>query len=473
MTLNDGSKDRQVMWCVVNGELIFNIDGKPQKDFQAVRGTLKLSEADELNLLKQCLAQWAPRGYEPKNGTKSAAIHIIKTDSGKGATRAFIGANFNHVDEYMRFDAEALTMAKIKEALGGAEDFLIDTTYLMIKHASSKLTTPCGTCRDELVHYSDTNSKVVCVPFLTPEEAQSTTLALAVTKPYAAQHKLSGDIPQCDTIGEVPTGHAYKMQMQEMLPLLEVPVSSLQWQGRITEAYYKLKSIPAGQLTELAHKAIMRGGALTELGEGHSLQAINHYMVDSINQAYAQHTEHEGHIDRIRMVVVVAVDKDGKSKCYSGISVMDKSLPEKPPADVAALMANLNERNVKEVFVMELEPERIEPSKKEPKKDTARYHRLDEPVDPEHSLHTFKGRTLDRLNKNSVQNPPEKGRVDIRNEAIKGRSMLHVIPYNDGNVSEKELKEGMVSKPIQDYYAHAYLNPKSGMSGTAPDACRC
>ncbi len=530
-----GGRTSPVSWETVDGEILFYVNDVPSDLDGAIDAIGGDRGEAELNLLKHVLAEWAPRSYEPETKTQSAAIHIIKDGASHNQRRAFVGTNLNHVDGYQRFDAEANTILKVKETLLKEEinrlkkedehfvingkqvdiNFAIDTTYLMIKHGVSKFTTPCGTCRDELLHHSDKDSKLVCVPFLSSEEAKKTELSLAVTPEYA-EICFGGEDPydKHANINNVPERHAFKMMMSELLPHREVDLvpdnetERGKWIDRIHSAYAALnraETSPYYTLTEDQKQALQLLAQINESVQepgrvrtlenvsteenilpnhydNYTLENINRYMAETIKLAYGEHcpdgnkvTDSKGRetriVDRIRTVVVVTED----GKVYSGVNVMGPKLPTKPPADVAALMNGLNQKNIKEVFVMEMEPDRIAPKEiKDEEEITERDpHRLDYSNKCLDRLATFTGRALDRINKNTYAEGDlgSPDRKNIRGQVIGARATLHVIPFNDGTLKKEDIESGMVSKPVSEWYSHAYVNPKSAADGNQERGC--
>ena len=470
-----GEQPRDIQWRLAGAELEFFENGEPR-----TLEALELTPKQQLNLISRALYHKADNGYDPDpSATKVAAAHVVY-DKHSGQRRVFVAANANHRARSQRFDAEAVALAQAKHMLG-VGNFMVEATYLTLHNKGTRMSTPCGTCREELTNpdYIAQDAKLLCVPYFSPEEAEQPDFELSIDDQTQS--------PEPD-IAHTPPRHAFMMNMMDLHPLYEIhmpettPDGKTSWCDKLRAGVEHATDLqPAMLPLELDDDMKVRIIDTIGVGEdnrvamlendGYTLENVNAYLSTKLKAAYNKHVHSEADKDKFHKARAVLVVREN-GEVYSSVYVDAKGLGAKPPGEIAGLSNAFNARDIKEVFVMELDPKNIERICNDCEEKDAQAEQGHKGP----KVRTFYAEALDRIFKSSyrAENVYEDAtRMDIRQQykapedrkPMHTRCMMHVLPLNDGTLSREELLHGTQSLRIEDVYPNAYKSPNSAAQG--------
>lgn len=421
----------QIGFTAQGGELLFSESG-----MHATLDTMKLKEKDELNLIARALYSQAQNGYDPDSGVKSAAAHVV-LDKNTGERRVFIASNANSRSRQQRPHAEVNALVIAKNAIEG-QHFTVEKTYLTLfnpKGNNLYPATPCGHCREDLTDkkFVALDAELYCLPSLNPDKLPDKIPVITIS-----------DHPD---IQEAKGNTAFKMKMmylaRKALPIPATAEEIDDWKQEMekgieyaTNPEIPFNPIPIDIATRdqmLEQIAQGNSGRLLHLEGSHqTLANINQQLTNMIKSACHQHPDTLADLHKVRAAIAVRENGD----VYGGTYVDLKTHSAKPQAEVMALGNALNTKDIKAIYIMEMDQKYIQKS-------------LDSNEPP--TLKMPYPEALDGIMKSS--HSPQGEQSPSPNNVVAGsqhsRCMIHTIALNDGSVPEAQLKTGMVSVPIE------------------------
>ncbi len=414
----------------------------------------QLSESDRLLLVNAILGKY--RSLSSKDcGLFSSALGI--TDKG----HIYIAYNSNEVDQTAKNCAEA-NLANIMSLLTkNTEKFT--TIYMMAglngKHETLEpqqledLTIPCGRCTDIIGAHTAQEAMVYALP----ANNGSTPITLNTHATF---------------IAEVTRGQAWKFPVQDvLLKYSQIPLSDdaqqaqkTGWsemverkQERIAQLHTnqqmdvmalmrKALSDPASLspdeshlfavIAKAAENAAFDRGSVAAIDADPSLAGINRFMVKQIQLAHDHRPEDSNRV--IRCAVIRFADGTF-STATEIIGHLDNATPS---AEYTALSVHrITQQPITDVWVMEA-------------------NNQDKDAD---TMHTSSKQSIER----SYKRRPQKITVrDFAGQDITERINLHFIPFNNGRLTNEEVKAIMSSPAIGEIYPSLYRGSAQMRSST-------
>lgn len=430
-------------YTLQGGEMLFSKSGQ-----SASFGELGLNETEQLNLISRALYAQAQNGYDPDSGIKTAAAHVVR-DEITGERRVFVASNANSRSRQQRPHAEVNALVFAKNAVKD-QNFKVEKTYLTLFNPKSdnKIpATPCGHCREDLTDkkFVDENAQLYCLPSLDPDAVQTIPEIAVSNQP---------------NISQTPLNHAFTMKMMDMarkpLPIgATTPDDINYWKDHMKQGIDYAKKPDAevpfrpvrieqsvrDEIAKLAETG--NSGRLLHLESEHgTLPRINQQLANMIKTACQQNADSLGQLHKVR--ACLAIRENGEM--YGGTYIDIKTHSAKPQAEVMALGNALNVKDIKEMYLMEMDENYIARSLKE---EGAPKLKMPYPE------------ALDGIMKNShcPEVPAMPSPTSTINTANHSRCMIHVIALNNGDLPEEKLKKGMVSAPIEHLLSSPFQAP--------------
>ncbi|MCI5049167.1 MAG: hypothetical protein MRY32_02380 [Rickettsiales bacterium] len=435
---------------------------------EATLDELHLSKQDELNVALKALYYKIPMGYDDRSQTKTAAAHIITDmrDKQNPRHRMYITVNADPRSATQRFCAEANGIAMLKGNVG-VDQFKVTKTYITMdrKGPEGAHALPCGTCREELTNdrFINSNAVFVSVPYLPEKYGPGKEAQMDLVD--------RSDEVRADISADGEEGKAFAMEMSNLSPTYKIGMKrhgeydGQHWQQVIRRGldYMRDGELPkplavqkgsANEIRDILGRGdTARVPLLEDLGDGkngYTLERVNKYLSNMIKNTCVEHQDalSQGKVHKIKAVLVVRAD----GRVYAGIHADVEGLSSRPLAESQALGNAYNKRDVKEVFVMEMDEEYIQKN----------FRSEEVPV-----LRTFFAEALHGLYNNRYSGDEQlrdiSGKLHIRSDpdlkskpTNESQCWLHILPLNDGQLEGKELEDAVLSRPIEQVYRNAY-----------------
>lgn len=399
-----------VQWHMNGHRIHLSKDGKPIR-------MADLSEDEAVALASRIVPAYHAAHGDPAATFHGTAMHQLKDSTGE--EWLMIGSNAQPLDEFNRSCAEMSTIWEMREQSKDPAPIL-QRSFLIGNYTESKgheNAYPCGHCRREMTAIAAPDAMFYSLPHSL--QVSDDLVILPMEKRSESQG---------------PT--ILSMKVADLLPLPKVRLPDASWVGTIAQAE---QALAQGSFDDSMMQLIMKSIDGRKLEGPNTLELINQALVGAIADV---HQRREQKPEHIRAVAV----RNNKGEIFIMAMGQDEDAPSKPPVLVGALMKALNERNITDVYVMDYNPAQT----KQAEEDVA--------AGKTPMIAALDGTELDRLYKHK----PKSGAINV-----------HILPFNDGTLSEQQLKSAVNSADLEAFYPAPYISPKAINCGAQPSAGRC